>query len=96
MALPDDGNAESRYGRLVRKRLTMRQLLGKVPSKERGALDEVYLSEHVRCRECQKTAPMGIEVVTVKKDGRTKKVLKRAFFCRIHGADYYARAQGER
>lgn len=75
--------------------LRMRQLLGKFPSKERGAFDEVYLSEQVRCRECQKTAPMGIEVVTVQKNGRTKKILKRAFFCRIHGADYYSRAQGE-
>ena len=73
----------------------MRQLIGKVPSKERGAIDEVYLAEHVRCRECQRTAPMGIEVVTVQKAATNKKILRRAFFCRDHGAEYQSRAQGE-
>jgi hypothetical protein len=73
----------------------MRQFIGKVPSKERGAVDEIYLAEHVRCRECQRTSPMGIEVVTVQKAGTTKKILRRAFFCRAHGAEYQSRAQGE-
>jgi len=73
----------------------MRQLIGKLPSKERGAVDEIYLVEHVRCRECQRTSPMGIEVVTVQKAGTTKKILRRAFFCRAHGAEYQSRAQGE-
>ena len=73
----------------------MRQLLGRLPSKERGSVDEVYLSEQVRCRECQKTSPMGIEVVTVQKVGTAKKILRRAFFCRDHGAEYQSRAQGE-
>jgi len=73
----------------------MRQLIGKLPSKERGAVDEIYLAEHVRCRECQRTSPMGIEVVTVQKVGATKKILRRAFFCRAHGGEYQARAQGD-
>jgi hypothetical protein len=58
----------------------MRQLIGRLPSKERGAVDEIYLAEHVRCRECQRTSPMGIELVTVQKAGTTKKILRRAFF----------------
>ena len=74
---------------------TMRQLIGRLPSKERGAVDEIYLAEYVRCRECQRTSPMGIEVVTVQKEGTTKKILRRAFFCRAHGAEYQSRAQGE-
>jgi hypothetical protein len=73
----------------------MRQLIGKLPSKERGAVDEIYLAEHVRCRECQKTFPTGIEVVTVQKAGISKKILRRAFFCRVHGAEYQSRAQGD-
>jgi hypothetical protein len=73
----------------------MRQLIGKLPSKERGAVDEIYFAEHVRCRECQRTSPLGIEVVTVQKAGTTKKILRRAFFCRAHGAEYQSRAQGE-
>jgi hypothetical protein len=73
----------------------MRQLIGRLPSKERGAVDEIYLAEHVRCRECQRTSPMGLEVVTVQKTGTTKKILRRAFFCRAHGAEYQSRAQGD-
>jgi len=65
----------------------MRQLIGKIP-KPRDVIEEVYLSEQVRCRECQKTVPMGIEVVTVQKEGRSKKVLKRGFYCRAHAGDY--------
>lgn len=73
----------------------MRQLIGKLPGKKRGEVDEIYLAEHVRCRECQRTSPTGIEVVTVQKAGTTKKILRRAFFCRAHGAEYQSRAQGD-
>ena len=31
---------------------------------------------------------MGIEVVTLKKDGRSKKVLRHECYCRAHGLDY--------
>ena len=71
----------------------MRQLLGKIPTKDRAVAEEVYLSEQIRCRECQRTVPMGIEVVLVRKEGKTKTVLKRSFFCRPHGADYQVRSQ---
>ena len=50
----------------------MRQLIGKIGVK-RGIVEEVYLSETVRCRECQKTVPIGVEVVTVQKGGPAKK-----------------------
>ena len=74
----------------------MRQLLGKLPGKERGAIDEVYLAEQVRCRECLKTSPMGIEVVTGPegRDNRQKNT-ETSFFCRAHGAEYQSRAQGD-
>ena len=70
----------------------MRQLIGKL--KHRGVTDEVYLSEHIMCRECQRTVPVGIEVVTVQLVGNSKKVLKHACYCRAHGTEYQARAQG--
>ncbi len=73
----------------------MRQFIGKLPTKERGVVDEIYIAETVRCRDCQKTSPMGIEVVTVKKQGKNKIILRRAFFCRVHGAEYHSRAQGD-
>ena len=38
----------------------MRQLIGKIAVKAR-IVEEVYLSEQVRCRECQKTVPIGVE-----------------------------------
>ena len=72
----------------------MRQLIGKIGVK-RGIVEEVYLSETVRCRECQKTVPIGVEVVTVQKGGTSKKVLKRAFYCRSHAGDYESRVRGE-
>ena len=72
----------------------MRQLIGKIGVK-RGIVEEVYLSETVRCSECQKTVPIGVEVVTVQKGGLSKKVLKRAFYCRSHAGDYESRARGE-
>lgn len=73
----------------------MRQLIGKIPIKGRVVVEEVYLSEQVRCRECQKMAPIGLEVVTVRKDGASKKILKRTFYCRAHAGEYESRARGE-
>jgi hypothetical protein len=73
----------------------MRQLLGKVPSSRRNVIEEVYLSEQVRCHECQKTVPIGIEVVAVQKHSKPKKVLKRTWYCRSHAGDYESRARGE-
>jgi hypothetical protein len=71
----------------------MRELLGKIPTKDPRITEVVYLSELVRCLECQKTAPMGIEVVTVKKDGDSKKVLRSVRYCRSHGYDYETKLQ---
>jgi hypothetical protein len=78
----------------IRAAELMRQLIGKIGVK-RGIVEEVYLSETVRCRECQKTVPIGVEVVTVQKGGPAKKVVKRAFYCRSHAGDYESRARGE-
>ncbi len=73
----------------------MRQLIGKIPIKYRNVTEEIYLAEYVRCQDCQVVAPMGIEVVTVRKDGKAKKIVKHGWYCRAHGADYAMRAQGE-
>jgi len=66
----------------------MRELIGKIPTKDPDVTEEVYLSELVRCRECQMTVPMGIEVITVKRDGASRKVLSHGCYCRAHGHDY--------
>ena len=72
----------------------MRQLIGKIAIKFRDITEEIYLSECVRCQNCQATVPMGIEVVTVRKEGRSKKVIRHGWYCRGHGADYATRALG--
>ena len=54
----------------------MRELMGKIPTKDPDINEEVYLSEMVRCSECQMTVPVGIEVVTIKKDGKSKKLIR--------------------
>jgi hypothetical protein len=53
----------------------MRQLIGKIAIEYRGVIEEVYLSEDVRCQNCQGTVALGIEVVTVRK--KKKKSSKR-------------------
>ena len=70
----------------------MRQLLGKIPIKNRNVTEEIYLSEHVCCQSCQTTAPMGIEVITVRHEGKSKKLISHKRYCRAHGADYATRA----
>ena len=72
----------------------MRELMGKIPTKDPNVTEVIYLSEIIRCLECQRTVPMGIEVVTVRKIGDSKKVLRRQCFCRAHGHDYEMRVQG--
>ena len=72
----------------------MRQLIGKIPIKYRNVTEEIYFSEYVRCQNCQVTVPVGIEVVTVRKEGQSKKILKHCWYCRAHGADYAIRAAG--
>jgi Fe-S oxidoreductase len=72
----------------------MRQLVGKIPIKYRNVIEEVYFSECIRCQNCQVTVPMGIEVVTVTKEGQSKKVIKHGWYCRAHGAEYTTRALG--
>jgi Fe-S oxidoreductase len=70
----------------------MRQLLGKIPIKHRNVTEEIYLSECVCCQNCQVTVPMGIEVVTVRKEGTSKRLIRHSRYCRAHGADYATRA----
>ena len=72
----------------------MRQLIGKIPIKYRNVTEEIYLSEYVRCQYCQTTVPMGIEVLTVAYEGKSKKIIKHGWYCRAHGADYATRALG--
>jgi len=71
----------------------MRDLIGKIPTKEPNVTKRVYFSELVRCRECQQTVPIGIEVITVKNVGESKEVLKHEYYCRAHGADSVTRVQ---
>ena len=73
----------------------MRELVGKIPTKDPDVVQEVYLSETIYCRDCNTTVavPVGIEVVTVKKAGKSKKVLRHEYYCRAHGLDYETRVQ---
>lgn len=72
----------------------MRQLIGKFPIKHRDVIEQVYLCELIQCNECQRLVPVGIEVVTVKKEGKLEKVMKHARYCRAHGLEYQMRSQG--
>ena len=71
----------------------MRELIGKISTKDPNITEVVYLAEMVRCLECEQTVPMGIEVVTVKKSEESKQVVRHVCYCRGHGFDYETRAQ---
>jgi hypothetical protein len=71
----------------------MRELIGKIPTKDPNITEAIYLTEIVRCLECQQTVPMGIEVVTVKKSGKSREVVRHVCYCRGHGFDYETKAQ---
>jgi len=75
------------------RRRVMRELIGKIPTKDPNITEVVYLAEIVRCLDCQQTVPMGIEVVTIKKTEESKEVIRHVFYCRGHGFDYETRAQ---
>jgi hypothetical protein len=71
----------------------MRDLIGKISTKEHDVTKKVYFSDLIRCRCCQQTVPVGIEVVTLRSVGDSKEVLKHEYYCRAHGFDYEMRAQ---
>ena len=70
----------------------MRELIGKIPTKDPNITNVVYRAEIVRCLACQRTVPMGIEVVTVQKSGEARKVLRHVCYCRGHGLEYETKA----
>jgi hypothetical protein len=72
----------------------MRELIGKIGLSEPGVTRSVYRSELIRCGECQKMAPIGIEVITTKKEGDAQKVIEHRYYCRSHGLDIETRMTG--
>ena len=73
----------------------MRELIGQMATSEPGVTRSVYRSEMIRCGECQKMAPIGIEVITARKDGDSRKVLEHRYYCRSHGLDYELRSESQ-
>lgn len=73
----------------------MRELIGKIQTRDPAITEVVYLTEMVRCLECEQTRPVGIEVVTVKKSGESRKILRHVCYCRGHGFDYERKAQSQ-
>ena len=76
-------------------RRSVRDLIGKIRTKDPNVTTRIYLSEIVRCCECQKTVPLGIEVITLKREGESKKVLEHRCYCRDHGLEYEEKAQSQ-
>jgi len=71
----------------------MRELIGKIRTKDPGVIEEIYFSELIRCQACDKTVPIGIEVILVKRNGGSRQLLKHAYYCRAHGLDYETTVQ---
>jgi len=73
----------------------MRELIGKSALSEPGVTRSVYRSELIRCGECQKMAPIGIEVIIARREGDTQKVLEHRYYCRSHGLAFETRSEGQ-
>ena len=76
----------------------MRELIGKIATRDPKVTQNIYRSETVRCQKCLRTVPVGIEVVTVKIEGLSQKVLLHEYYCRAdafdsHGLDFETRIQ---
>jgi|ERR1041384_2655928 len=71
----------------------MRELVGKLATKDPNVTEVVYLAEVVRCLECEKTAPIGIEVVTIRKTIESRKTIRHVCYCRAHGFEYEEKAK---
>jgi len=66
----------------------MRELIGTRNGGEPGVTTSVYRSELIYCRECRKTVPIGIEVITTRQDKTAETVIKHLYLCRLHGMDF--------
>ena len=71
----------------------MRELIGKIPTHDPKVTQNIYRCETVRCQKCLRTVPVGIEVVTVRIERQSQKVLLHEYYCRAdafdsHGQDY--------
>ena len=66
----------------------MRELIGTKRTGDPDVTISVYRSDLVYCRDCRKTVPVGIEVITTRKDQDAKTVLKHEYYCRVHGMEY--------
>ena len=73
----------------------MRELIGRTALSEPGVTRSVYRSELIRCGECQKMAPIGIEVITARREGSSQKVLEHRYYCRSHGLNYETRSESQ-
>jgi len=66
----------------------MRELIATKRTGEPGVTKSVYRSDLIYCRDCRKTVPVGIEVITARQDRGVKTVLKHEYYCRVHGMEY--------
>ena len=66
-ALHDNCMPEAITGQETARGRAMRELIGRSRTKDPSVTEEVYLTEVVRCQECEQTVPIGIEVVTRQK-----------------------------
>ena len=66
----------------------MRELIGTRNGGELGITTTVYRSELIYCRECRKTVPIGIEVITTRQEKNAQTVLRHQYLCRLHGMEF--------
>ena len=76
----------------------MRELIGRIQTHEPNVTQRIYRSETILCQKCLRTVPVGIEIVTVRTQGQSQKVLLHEYYCRAdafdsHGVDYETRIQ---
>lgn len=66
----------------------MRELIGTKRTNDPAVSTSVYRSDLIYCRDCKKTVPVGIEVITSRQERDSKTVLRHEYYCRVHGMEY--------
>ena len=71
----------------------MRELVGKIPTKDPNITEVVYLSEIVRCLECQRTVPWVLRWLRSKGMKSSRRLFGACATAVEHGFDYETKAQ---
>ena len=73
----------------------MRELIGKIQTRDPAITEVVYLTEMVRCLESSRRGRWASRWSRSRKVEKSRKILRHVCYCRGHGFDYERKAQSQ-